>query len=65
VELECIKVPVSDPVPDPVAERDLDPDPTKNVIKKIKKIKSERPTFWEIMLLPTLKKQDFVQILFC
>jgi hypothetical protein len=33
--------------------------------KKVKKILSKRPTFWEIMLLLTLKRQDFVQILFC
>jgi hypothetical protein len=30
-KLECITVPVSDPVPEP----DLDPDPISNVIKKI------------------------------
>ncbi len=65
MELECIKVPVSYPVPDPVA--DLDPDPTKNGIKnkKSQKIKSERPSFWEIMLLLTENRQDFVQISFC
>jgi hypothetical protein len=30
---------------------------------KIKRIKNEMPTFWEIMLLLRLKKQDFVQLL--
>ncbi len=33
-------------------------------IKCIKKIKNRRPTFWEIMMLLTLKRQDFVNI-FC
>ncbi len=32
-------------------------------IKK-SKIKNERPTFWETMLLVTLKKQDCIQIYF-
>jgi hypothetical protein len=30
---------------------------------KIERIKNEMPTFWEIMLLLTLKRQDFVQLL--
>jgi hypothetical protein len=33
--------------------------------KKVKKIKDERQTFWEIMLLLTLESQDFVQIFLC
>jgi hypothetical protein len=31
--------------------------------KKVTKYKNERPTFWEIMLLLTLKRQNFVQII--
>jgi hypothetical protein len=30
--------------------------------KKSQKIKNKRPTFWEIMLLLTLKRQDFVPV---
>jgi hypothetical protein len=30
--------------------------------KESQKIKNERPAFWEIMLLLSLKKQDFAQI---
>jgi hypothetical protein len=47
---------------------DLDLDPTKNGIQKpnkVKKIKNEMTTFWETMLLLTLKRQDFVPIFFC
>ncbi len=44
---ECITVPDPRPIPEP----GLDPDPTLNV----KKIKNERPTFWEIVLLLMLQ----------
>jgi hypothetical protein len=42
-------------------EVDLDPDPTKSVVKKDKKIKNKRPTFAKKKLLLTLKRKDFVQ----
>jgi hypothetical protein len=54
------------PVPDPFPKPYLDPDPTSNKMKKyIKIIKSERPTYWEIMLILVLKRQDFAEIFVC
>jgi hypothetical protein len=49
-EPECITVSAPKPV--------LGPDSTLNVKKSES---NETPTFWEIMLLPILKRRDFVE----